>query len=279
VDFFLLLTLKNPTALVAITEISEKAPYWSVRLLCLWRLSVSKSEGDSDVLECFKRFILNTPASEDAGGWRVLLSCLDLNRIREMVNEYKNIPTPTDYLNQPLIDWAVAEGRTAWLMKELLWLHDHGSHDQYFLRNHLVKKGVPAAVDFCYELIKTADFEDLTHVDVMERAIKHHPKPLPPKALAACMEVIRHPAHPSQFCHRIVALKLLVEAADGNFCDRDEVRDLVLDLVQTEYDPDVRAAAIAFVRWAEPLNLEETLKPALNHGTERVREAAKRALA
>ena len=129
------------------------------------------------------------------------------------------------------------EGLCAWLMKELAWLHDHGSYDQYFLRYQLVKKGVPAAVDYCYEQIKAAHFEDHTHRDVIENALKHHPRPLSPTGLAACLEVIRHPSHPSDYHHRIVALKLLVEAADGNVCDRDDVRDLVLDLVQAEADP------------------------------------------
>ena len=76
----------------------------------LRRLSLSKSNDDSEVVESFKRFILNTPATQDVGQWRALLSCLDLNRIREMVDGYHEIPMPTGYLNQPLIDWAVGGG-------------------------------------------------------------------------------------------------------------------------------------------------------------------------
>jgi len=137
---------------------------------------------------------------------------------------------------------------------------------------------VPAAVEFCLEQVRKAQPEDYTHYDVVHNVLRLHPQPLPRAALDACLEVIRHPSHPSKYEHRVDAMNRLVEAASEGRYPRADVENLILEFARNETDPDVRIAAIGLVPWASPQQIRKVLAGALAHESAPIREAALRAL-
>jgi hypothetical protein len=163
-------------------------------------------------------------------------------------------------------------------MREAKWLRERGlSGEEAPLRNWLVERAVPGAVEFCMERVRNADHEDNAHYDV-ESLLRLHPKPLSQGALDACGDIVSLRCHSGHYQQRIEALRLLVEAADLKTYPRSEVVKVVLELAQNEPDPDVRVAAIDLVPWTAVGEVRLVLAGALVHEASRIREAAARAV-
>ena len=285
-DLFLLLALNNEGTIPTLRRIVENAPLWSLRILCHYRLLEPMHNGVHTLIDGFGDWMVNAEPPNRLGdrsewrAWRCVLRCLTIDGLRNyFAQEGDSFSFPQAYHDSPLVDWALDHGFEEWLTVELRWLYDKRSAEVRFLRNRLVEKGIPAAVELCCEQIRNARQEEYTHYDVVHNALRLHPRPLPRLALDACVDVIRRPSHPTRYEHRIEALHLLVDGADRNSYPKKDVQALILELVQTEADPDVRIAAIDLVRWASPPHLPEVLAGALAHETSRIREAAGRVLA
>lgn len=285
VGVFLLAAINDEAVFPPLRTLANDAPLWSLRIAGLYRLPESRQNGTYILIEEFLKWIqqVDLTAKQISSrssweDWRCFMSCLTIDGLCGLLGQNRQWPQAPLAHFSPLIDWALDCGQTEWLASELNWLHRRGSIDTIPLRNRMVERGVPAAVDFCLEQVKQARTEDYTHYDVVHNVLRLHPKPLPKAALDACVEVVRRPSHPSKFEHRIEALNWLVEAANEGRFPRSEVERFVMDLARHESDPDVRAVATGLVSWAAPQQAHEVLTAALHHECARVREAAQRAL-
>jgi hypothetical protein len=248
-------------------------------------LPESKQDGTHRLLNEFRSWIEEQDTSKLPANlrsswinWKAFMTCLTLDGLGEFCGGEKEWPQAPLAHFSPLIDWALDHGVSDWLANELQWLDKRASVDMTPVRNRLVQGGVPAAVDLCLEQVRNAHYDDYTHYDVVHDVLRLHPKPMPKAGIESCLEVIRRPSHPSRYEHRIDALNCLVEAAEQNRFPSAEVKNLVLDLARNETDPDVRVAAIGFVRWALPQRTREVLTEALTHESARIRDAALRAV-
>jgi len=180
--------------------------------------------------------------------------------------------------NSPLVDWASERGLDNWLMKEARWLRQQGLWgDETPIRNRMVERAVPGAIEFCMERVRAPDHENKAHYDV-DSLLRLHPKPLPEAVLDACVEVARMRCHPDRYQHRIEALRLLVEAANSGSYSKTKVARLVLELAQSEPDPDVRIAAIDLVPWTGTGDIRQVLAEALTRESGRIQQAALKAV-
>jgi hypothetical protein len=262
----------------------QHAPVWSVRIACLYGLPESRDNGTYRLIENFRQW-LNEGAPETSPdlryyceNWRPFMMCLTREGLCALIGQETRWPAAPLADFSPLIDWAADHGHTEWLVNEFDWLRKRGSIDVWAMRNRMLQRGMPAAVEFCLEQVKKAAYEDYTQYDATYNLLRLHPKPLPGIALDLCLYVVRHPCHPGKFEHRIDALKHLVEAAQAGRYPATEVKDLVVKVAETDFDVDVRSAAIEKLPWAAPDKIRETLAPALDHESSRIRDAALRAL-
>jgi hypothetical protein len=285
VGVLVLTALNEGVAVPHLKALAENAPLWSLRIAGLYRLPESRQNGTCALIDEFREWIQRVDFAAEPRyshssweDWRHFMSCLTMDGLRRLLGQDQQWPTAPLAHFSPLVDWALDHGGGDWLVGELDWLRKRASIDVIPVRNRMVERAVPGAVEFCLEQVRRAKPEDYTHYDVVHNVLRLHPRPLPMAALNACLEVIRHPSHPAKFEHRVDAVNWLVEAASEGRYPRGEVENLVLNLAQNEPDPDVRVAAIGFLSWAAPQQLRQVLTGALAHQSVQVREAALRAL-
>ncbi|HWQ92393.1 MAG TPA: hypothetical protein VN673_12025 [Clostridia bacterium] len=158
----------------------------------------SKQNGNYRIIHEFRSWIAKLDTSKIPPDRRSSWTHWTLEGLGTFCGREKEWPQAPLADFSPLIDWALDHGGSDWLVNELHWLCKRASIDMTPV-NHLVQRGVPAAVDLCLEQVRNAQPDDYTHYDVLHNALRLHPKPLPKAALEACLEVIRRPSHPSQY--------------------------------------------------------------------------------
>jgi hypothetical protein len=258
---------------------------WSVRLACLYALPESRKDGNYELIHEFKLWLEQASEPTESNRihywktWKLFMSCLTINGLVQLCGQ-ERVDLTTPYAEgSPIIDWASERGLDNWLMAEARVLRQRGAFgEETTLRNHLVGRGFPGAVDLCMELIKDANHDDNAHWAV-ESLLRMHPKPLSKAVLDACMLIARLRCHPHHYKQRIEALQLLREGVDSGNYPKGKVAGLIFELAETELDPDVRVAAIDLVRWSGAENIQKVLEMALVHESPRVREAASKAMA
>jgi hypothetical protein len=281
VGLLTLVAMNDGAAIPTLRLALEKPSCWSIRLACLYGLPESQHDGNHSLIEEFREWM--DRATEPAGphfdwkAWKLFMSALTVDGLLRLSgHEMLHLTAPMAD-NSPLIDWASERGLDNWLMGEAKWLRQRGLWgDETPLRNRLVERAVPGAVEFCTERVTKADHEGNAHYDV-DSLLRLHPRPLSKAALNACAEIARMRCHTERYQQRVKALQLLTEGVDlGNYPKAKAV-DLILDLARSEQDPDVRVAAIDLIPWTGTKNVQEVLAEALTHESSRIREAALRA--
>jgi hypothetical protein len=278
-----LVAMNDRAAVAVLRKVSNKVS-WSVRLACLYAFPESRKNGNYQLIRDFKMWLEQTGEPAESyrihnwKAWKLFMSCLTIDGSVQLCGQERVELRAPFAEGSPLIDWASERGMDSWLMGEAMWLRQRGFFgEEAPLRNRLVERAVPGAVDFCMELIKDASHEDNAHWAI-ESLLRKHPKPLSKAALDACMLITRLQCHRHHYKQRIEALRLLREGVDSGNYPKGKVAGLIFELAEGEPDPDVRVAAIDLVRWAGAENLRKILEGALANESSRIREAALRVM-